>query len=122
MHERGVRGVRCNLINPGGLSPAAVAALATGASRDGLARRVSHLPVDQLAGWADVVESFDIPVVVDHMGRPTPGRVDPLSPALAQLIELRPRGTMFREAVRTVSAVRRDTARERASRAPKRDH
>ena len=26
MHERGIRGVRCNLINPGGLSPAAVTA------------------------------------------------------------------------------------------------
>ena len=42
MHERGVRGIRCNLINPGGLSPCRRRCLATGASRTGLARRASH--------------------------------------------------------------------------------
>jgi predicted TIM-barrel fold metal-dependent hydrolase len=38
LHERGIRGVRCNLINPGGLSVAIVRRLATGACGDGMAR------------------------------------------------------------------------------------
>jgi predicted TIM-barrel fold metal-dependent hydrolase len=85
MHERGVRGVRCNLINPGGLSPAAVTGWQPALRAMGWHVEL-HLAVDQLEGWDEVVESFDIPVVVDHMGRPTPGRIDPQSPALAQLI------------------------------------
>ena len=85
MHERGIRGVRCNLINPGGLSPAAVYSWLP-------ALRVLewhvefHIEVDRMTGWSDVIESFDIPVVIDHMGRPT--NTDPASPALAQLIQL----------------------------------
>jgi predicted TIM-barrel fold metal-dependent hydrolase len=47
-----------------------------------------HLPIDRRPEWTDVIESFDIPVVIDHMGRPTPGAVDPSSPPLAQLIRL----------------------------------
>jgi predicted TIM-barrel fold metal-dependent hydrolase len=54
-----------------------------------------HVPVDRLAGWADVIQSFDIPVVVDHMGRPTAGAVDPKSPALAQLIRFVRDGRCF---------------------------
>ncbi len=85
MHEHGIRGVRCNLINPGGLS-AAVVALWQPALRAMGWHVEFHLPVDRRPEWTDVIESFDIPVVIDHMGRPTPGAVDPSSPPLAQLI------------------------------------
>jgi predicted TIM-barrel fold metal-dependent hydrolase len=83
MHERGIRGVRCNLINPGGLSPAVVYGWLP-------ALRVLdwhvefHIAVDRMPGWTNVIDSFDVPVVIDHMGRPD--AVDPWSPALAQLI------------------------------------
>ena len=87
MHERGVRGVRCNLINPGGLSPAVVALWQPALRAMGW-HVECHLPVDRRPEWTDVIESFDIPVVIDHMGRPTPGAVDPSSPPLAQLIRL----------------------------------
>jgi len=94
MHARGVRGVRCNLINPGGLSPATVAAWQPALRAMGWHVEL-HIPVDQFAGWADVIHSFDIPVVVDHMGRPTPGWVDPPSRSLAELIGLVRAGRCF---------------------------
>ena len=102
MHERGVRGVRCNLINPGGLSPAVVAwqpALRAMGWHVEL-----HLAVDRRPDWADVVESFDIPVVIDHMGRPTPVRSIPRrrrsrSSSVSFVQDV------FRETVRTVSTV-----------------
>jgi len=87
MHERGVRGVRCNLINPDGLSPAAVAAWKPALRAMGWHVEL-HIAVGQLAGWNDLIESFDIPVVVDHMGRPAPDCLDPLSADLAPLIRL----------------------------------
>jgi predicted TIM-barrel fold metal-dependent hydrolase len=98
MHERGVRGVRCNLINPGGLSPVVV-----GAWQPALRAMGWHVEfhvavdrvVDQRGGWTDVIQPFDIPVVVDHMGRPAPGTVDPQSPALAQLIRFVGDGRCF---------------------------
>ena len=86
MHTRGVRGVRCNLINPGGLSPEVVAQWQPALRAMGWHVEM-HVSVDRLAGWTDVVQSFDVPVVIDHMGRPTPGATDPQSPALAQLVE-----------------------------------
>lgn len=85
MHERGVRGVRCNLINPGGLSPAVVGRWQPALRSLGWHVEL-HISVDRFAGWADVVQSFDIPVVIDHMGRPT--APDPGSPELAQLVQL----------------------------------
>jgi len=87
MHERGIRGVRCNLINPGGLSPAAVTAWKPALRAMGWHVEF-HIAVGQLAGWPDLIESFDIPVVVDHMGRPAPDCLDPLSAELAPLIRL----------------------------------
>src|SRR6185436_4722044 len=94
MHERGVRGIRCNLINPGGLSPATVASWQPALRAMGWHVEF-HIAVDQLAGWDGLAQSFDIPVVIDHMGRPTPGLVDPQSPALAQLIDFVRAGRCF---------------------------
>jgi len=85
LHEHGVRGVRCNLINPGGLSPAVVALWQPALRAMGWHVEF-QLPVDRMSNWTDVIESFDIPVVVDHMGRPTPGALEPSSPPVAQLI------------------------------------
>jgi len=94
MHERGVRGVRCNLINPGGLSPAAVTAWQPALRAMGWHVEF-HIAVGQLAGWHELIESFDIPVVVDHMGRPAPDCLDPLSADLARLIRLVRAGECF---------------------------
>ena len=94
MHERGIRGIRCNLINPGGLSPAVVTGWQPALRTMGWHVEF-HIPVGQLAGWNDLVESFDIPVVVDHMGRPAPGCIDPLLPELAPLIRLVRAGRCF---------------------------
>lgn len=84
MHERGIRGVRCNLINPGGLSPAVIYSWQPALRVLGWHVEF-HIAVDRMPGWTDVIESFDIPVVIDHFGRPMDG-VDPSSPALAALI------------------------------------
>lgn len=94
MHERGIRGVRCNLINPGGLSPAAVTAWQPALREMGWHVEF-HIAVGQHAGWSDLIESFDIPVVVDHMGRPAPDCLDPLSAELAPLIRLVRAGRCF---------------------------
>jgi predicted TIM-barrel fold metal-dependent hydrolase len=87
MHEHGVRGVRCNLINPGGLSPQVVA---------------GWQPVLRALGWhvevqvtiggmpspAAFAASFGVPIVFDHMGRPWPGRIDLASSSIGELIAL----------------------------------
>ena len=87
LHERGIRAVRCNLINPGGLPPAVVATWQPALRAMGWHVEL-HLAIDRFAGWIEIVQAFDIPVVIDHMGRPSPGAVDPRSPALAELIDL----------------------------------
>jgi len=94
MHERGVRGVRCNLINPGGLSPAVVSAWQPALRAMGWHVEF-HIAVDQMPDWTAWIQLFDIPVVVDHMGRPTPGAMDPSSPAIAQLIRFVREGRCF---------------------------
>jgi len=93
MHARGVRGVRCNLINPGGLSPAVVATWQPALRAMGWHVEF-HLSVNQ-RGWTDIIQSFDVPVVIDHMGRPTPDTIDPSTPALAQLIAFVREGRCF---------------------------
>lgn len=87
MHERGIRAVRCNLINPGGLSPATVISWQP-ALRD-LGWHVEfQIPVNPSSRWFDVVSGFEIPVVIDHFGRPAPGLIHPASPDLARLVAL----------------------------------
>ena len=87
MHEHGIRGVRCNLINPGGLSPAIVAAWQPALRQMGWHVEF-HLHVDRTVEWPEIVRGFDVPVVIDHMGRPSSGHVDLNAPPLAQLISL----------------------------------
>ena len=94
MHDKGIRGVRCNLINPGGLSPAVVAAWQPALRVLGWHVEL-HVSVDGPDDWAGVIQSFDIPVVVDHMGRPSPGKLDPASRPLAQLIQFVREGRCF---------------------------
>jgi 2-pyrone-4,6-dicarboxylate lactonase len=69
MHERGVRGVRCNLIQPGGLAADVIA------SWSSLMRELRwhvelQLHVDRVEDLRSFVTSFGAPVVIDHMGRP----------------------------------------------------
>jgi predicted TIM-barrel fold metal-dependent hydrolase len=94
MHRRGVRGIRCNLLNSGGLAPAVA---------------VDWQPILASLGWhvalqvdigtiADLrayVERFSVPVVIDHMGRPRPGHADPAAPGPRQLVELVGEGACF---------------------------
>jgi predicted TIM-barrel fold metal-dependent hydrolase len=93
LHRRGIRGVRCNLLNRGGLEPETV--LGWQPVLRELGCHVSfQLAVETvvLASW---FERFDVPLVVDHMGRPAPGRADPSSPALSGLIDLVRDGACF---------------------------
>jgi predicted TIM-barrel fold metal-dependent hydrolase len=94
MHARGVRGVRCNLINPGGLTPAAVARWQPVLQALGWHVEM-HVAVDRFAAWTEIVQSFEIPVVIDHMGRPIPGAIDLRSPALATLVQFVSEGRCF---------------------------
>jgi predicted TIM-barrel fold metal-dependent hydrolase len=86
--------VRCNLVNAGGLEPEVL---------------LRWQPVMQQLGWhiafqiaagetADLrafLEPFTVPIVIDHMGRPKPGRVDPSEPGLNHLVELIKAGGCF---------------------------
>lgn len=87
MHGRGVRGVRCNLLNPGGLAPEVV--IGWQPALAGLGWHVElHVAVEDIPDLAVVVSRFGVPVVIDHMGRPLPGRADPASPRLQAMIDL----------------------------------
>ena len=119
MHEHGVRGVRCNLINPGGLSPGVVALWQPALRAMGWHVEL-HLPIDRRPDWTDVIELFDIPVVIDHMGRPTPGAIGPSSPPLAQLIRLAGQGRCFVKLSAPYRLSADDTPRERSRGEPRR--
>src|SRR5688572_28700917 len=87
LHRRGVRGVRCNLVNSGGLEPEVL---------------LRWQPVLQELGWhvelqiavtetTDLrafLEPFKVPIIIDHIGRPQPGRLDPSEPGLNRLVQL----------------------------------
>ena len=94
LHAHGVRAVRCNTIDPGGLSPDVVrrwlAALAA------LGWHVElQVAVDTVPDLGAFVAGFGVPVVIDHMGRPGPGRLDPSSPPLADVVALVRDGACF---------------------------
>jgi len=94
MHRRGVRGVRCNLLNSGGLAPeVAVDWQPVLAS---LGWHVAlQVDVGRIADLRAYLERFSVPVVVDHMGRPRAGHADPAAPGPRQLIDLVGEGACF---------------------------
>ena len=87
MHTRGVRGVRVNLINPGTVPLDAV--LGWRPVLRALGWHIElHVEIEEVEHLEGFVRQFDVPVVIDHMGRPSPGRTDPSRPFLKRLIEL----------------------------------
>ena len=94
MHRRGVRGVRCNLLNSGGLAPeVAVDWQPVLAS---LGWHVAlQVDVGRIADLRAYLERFSVPVVVDHMGRPRAWHADPAAPGPRQLIDLVGEGACF---------------------------
>ena len=86
MHRRGVRGIRCNLFNPGGLSPDVVAGWQPVLRALGWHVEF-QLSIVDVPDWTDWLTRFDVPVVIDHMGRPGPGRADPASRHVRPLVD-----------------------------------
>jgi predicted TIM-barrel fold metal-dependent hydrolase len=94
LHEQGVRGVRCNLLNPGGLDPERVWAWRPVLLE--LAWHVElHVPADRMPDLRGFVARFGVPVVVDHMGRPEPGGLDPEAPGVRALVDLVREGACY---------------------------
>lgn len=94
LHRKGVRAVRCNLLNPGGID------IATARDWQPALRAlgwhvVLHIALPEIADVRALVDSFDVPVVIDHMGRPAPGRIDPSEPGLRTLVDLVREGSCF---------------------------
>jgi predicted TIM-barrel fold metal-dependent hydrolase len=56
---------------------------------------VLHIALDHIADVRAFVERFAVPVVIDHMGRPEPGRIDLSAPRLQTLVELVREGACF---------------------------
>ena len=73
MHARGVRGVRCNLLNPGGLDPEIVVKWEPVLRELGW-HVVLHVAVEAITDLRGHLQRFGVPVVIDHMGHPAPGR------------------------------------------------
>jgi predicted TIM-barrel fold metal-dependent hydrolase len=69
MHRRGVRGVRCNLVNPGWLPPEFVVAWGPVLRELGW-HLALHIGVAIIGDLRTYLEPFDVPVVIDHMGGP----------------------------------------------------
>lgn len=94
MHGHGVRGVRCNLINPGGLRAELIAGWQPALRALGWHVEL-QVSIDDLSSVADLCGPFEIPVVIDHMGRPAPGQTDPTRPPLRALLDLVREGACF---------------------------
>ena len=85
LHSRGVRGVRCNIVNSGGLRPDAV--LNWQPVLRELGWHVAfQIIVDDIPDLRAFLDPFTVPIVIDHMGRPR--SLDPAAPGVARLIEL----------------------------------
>ena len=87
LHRSGVRGVRCNLLYRGGLGIDTVKAWQPVLRELGW-RVELQIAIETVPDLRALIERFDVPVIIDHMGRPTPGQCDPSRPALQQLIGL----------------------------------
>lgn len=95
MHRRGVRGVRCNLLSSGGGLAFETVIGWRPALRD-LGWHVElHVALETAAGLRPWLERFEVPVVIDHMGRPGPDEVDPANPRMRRLIGLVREGACF---------------------------
>lgn len=94
MHRRGVRGVRCNLLNPGGLAPETVIGWQPMLRELGWHIEL-HIAIEAIADLRAFLERFDIPVVIDHMGRPKSYGLDPAAAQPSQLVDLVRAGRCF---------------------------
>ncbi len=94
MHRTGVRAVRCNRLNPGGLDPEVVVGWAPLLLELGWHVEL-HLDMAPVPDLEAFVRRFGVPVVFDHMGRPEPGRTDPHEPLLRRLAGLARAGACF---------------------------
>jgi predicted TIM-barrel fold metal-dependent hydrolase len=77
LHRAGVRGVRCNTRNLGGLAFEAITGLARSIAPLGWMLQVQVRPA-QLRALAALAPTLGVPIVLDHLGF-----VDPLQPAAA---------------------------------------
>jgi predicted TIM-barrel fold metal-dependent hydrolase len=69
LHERGVRGVRCNAVNAGGLDVASITEWQPAMRALGWHVEL-HIALDSTPDPRALVDAFDLPVVIDHIGRP----------------------------------------------------
>jgi predicted TIM-barrel fold metal-dependent hydrolase len=67
LHDQGVRGIRCNTRNLGGLGLDAAAQLAKKVSAFGWIMQFQVRP-EQLDMLGPIVAAFDLPIVIDHLG------------------------------------------------------
>jgi predicted TIM-barrel fold metal-dependent hydrolase len=94
LHERGIRGLRLNLLSPGGNGPATIRKLAD-AMKD-LGWHVAALLDATQPGLLDeLLAHLDLPIVLDHFGRPPHGVVDPGLAAFAPLRRALAAGRVF---------------------------
>lgn len=85
MHDVGVRGVRCNLVNPGGLSLADIKGWTSW-----MAEHRWHLQLQVDATAVDIgaiSRNLPIPIVIDHMGYPPRGTTATHLAGLAHALE-----------------------------------
>lgn len=94
LHRRGVRGIRCNRLNPGGLP--LEAATAWGPTLADLGWHVEvHAAATTLADIMDRLDELPVPVVVDHMGRPGTDGLDPGRDPARELLDAVADGRCF---------------------------
>jgi predicted TIM-barrel fold metal-dependent hydrolase len=86
LHRAGVRGVRCNTRNRGGLAFEAVAGLARAIAPLGWVLQVQVRPA-QLRALAALVPTLGVPVVLDHLGFVDPLRFEAALADLAPLLD-----------------------------------
>ncbi len=94
MHRHGVRAVRCNRLNRGGLDPEVVVRWGPVLTKLGWHVEL-HLDLTTIEDLALLVERLRVPVVFDHMGRPAPGRAHVDDPIQRRLLALAGQGACY---------------------------